>query len=55
MNSLSRASVVKYPAEYRKRINVVLIGPDLHRLFPDSESVNRALREYVEKKKPASV
>ena len=44
----------KYTAEYRKGTNVVLIDPDLHKLFPDSESVNRALREYVEKKKQAS-
>lgn len=32
---------------YREGTNVVLIGPDLHKIFPDSEAVNRALREYV--------
>lgn len=39
----------KYAARYRNEgTNVVLIDPDLHKLFPDSESVNRALRKYVE-------
>jgi hypothetical protein len=28
--------------------NLVLIEPDLAKLFPDSESVNRALREVAE-------
>ncbi len=37
----------KYAARFREGTNVVLIEPDLHRLFPDSESVNRALREYA--------
>ncbi len=32
---------------YREGTNVVLIDPDLHELFPDSESINKALREYV--------
>ena len=37
----------KYAKRYREDSNVVLIEPDLHKLFPDSASVNRALREYV--------
>lgn len=37
----------KYTKQYREDSNVVLIDPDLHKLFPDSASVNRALREYV--------
>ena len=37
----------KYVKRYREGTNVVLIDPDLHRLFPDSDAVNRALREYV--------
>ena len=28
--------------------NLVLIDPDLRKRFPDSDAVNRALREYVE-------
>jgi hypothetical protein len=40
----------KYAERYRtKGTNWVLIDPDLHKLFPDSESVNKALRDYVEK------
>ena len=38
----------KYAARYREGTNVVAIDPDLHKLFPDSESVNRALRQYAE-------
>ncbi len=42
----------KYTKRYREEgTNVVLIDPDLHELFPDSESVNRALRDYVEQHK----
>lgn len=37
----------KYADRYKEGTNVVLIDPDLLELFPDSESVNRALREYV--------
>ena len=36
----------KYAERYKQGTNLVLIDPDLHELFPDSESVNRALREY---------
>ncbi len=38
----------KYAKRYREDTNMVLIEPDLHRLFPDSEAVNRALRKYAE-------
>ncbi|MEM8544163.1 MAG: hypothetical protein AAGF66_09275 [Cyanobacteria bacterium P01_H01_bin.119] len=38
----------KYTSRYREGTNVVVIDPDLHKLFPDSESVNRALRQYAE-------
>ena len=38
----------KYAKRYREGTNIVLIEPDLHRLFPDSEAVNRALRKYAE-------
>ncbi len=40
----------KYAERYKKEgTNIVLIDPDLHELFPDSESVNRALRDYAAK------
>ncbi|MBN2342288.1 MAG: hypothetical protein JXX29_14630 [Deltaproteobacteria bacterium] len=37
----------KYTSKYREGTNVVMIDPDLHPLFPDSEAVNRALRNYA--------
>ena len=44
----------KYAKKYREGTNIVLIDPDLHELFPDSESVNMALRDYVAKKQNAT-
>jgi hypothetical protein len=44
----------KYANAYREGTNIVLIDPDLHKLFPDSEAVNRALREYVAAKRTAT-
>jgi hypothetical protein len=44
----------KYAKRYREGTNVVLIDPDLHKLFPNSEAVNRALRDYVSKKRTAT-
>ena len=44
----------KYAKSYREGTNIVLIDPDLHRLFPDSDAVNRALREYASTKRPAT-
>jgi hypothetical protein len=37
----------KHASRYRKGTNVVLIAPDLHEIFPDSEAVDKALREYL--------
>ena len=44
----------KYTKLYKEGTNVVLIDPDLHKLFPDSDSVNQALREYVSTKQSAT-
>lgn len=44
----------KYAKAYHEGTNVVLIDPDLHELFPNSEAVNRALREYAGKKRSAT-
>jgi len=44
----------KYAKSYREGTNVVVIDPDLHKLFPDSEAVNRALREYISSKRTAT-
>ena len=44
----------KYTKSYREGTNIVLIDPDLHKLFPDSDAVNRALREYLLTKRTAT-
>ena len=44
----------KYAKRYHEGTNVVLIDPDLHKIFPDSESVNKALREYIAQKQGAT-
>jgi hypothetical protein len=44
----------KYAKSYREGTNVVLIDPDLHKIFPDSDSVNRALRDYLSTKRSAT-
>jgi len=38
----------KYAARYREGTNVVLIDPELHKLFPDSEAVISALPKYAQ-------
>jgi hypothetical protein len=43
----SRAVIGKYAARYAKGTNVVLLDSDIVRLFPDSKSVNDALRSLV--------
>ncbi len=37
----------KHARQYRQGTNVVRIDPDLLEAFPDSEAVNRALRDYL--------
>ena len=39
----------RYAKHYREGTNVVLIDSDLHVKFPNSESVNQALRDYLRK------
>jgi hypothetical protein len=34
----------KYSKEYAKGTNIIVLDPDLRRFFPDSKSVNEALR-----------
>jgi len=41
----------KYVERYRQGTNVVLLDPDLARVFPSSEAVNDALRELVRMRK----
>ena len=42
----------KYAKQFQEEgTNLVLIDPDLHKIFPDSDAVNRALRDYVQKRR----
>lgn len=38
----------KYAGRFPKGSNVVVLDPDVARVFPDSESVNQALRALAE-------
>jgi hypothetical protein len=44
----SEAEVGKYAERYAQGTNLVLLDRDIARVFPDSASVNRALRALVE-------
>ena len=37
----------KYAKRFREGSNVVIIDPDLSDVFPNSEAVNEALRDYL--------
>ena len=39
----------KYYERYRQGTNVVLLEPDVAAVFPNSDSVNRALRTLIER------
>ena len=45
----------KYAKRYQEGTNIVLIDPDLHKLFPAPKLVNRALRNYAEEHRLLSV
>ena len=38
----------KYSQRYREGTNVVVIEPDIAKIFPDHDSVNQALRSLAE-------
>lgn len=44
----SEAEVGKYAERYARGTNLVLLDPDIAKVFPDSASVNRALRTLAE-------
>lgn len=37
----------KYAKRYAEGTNLVLLDPDVAKKFPDSESVNKALRQFL--------
>ena len=44
----------KYAARYAEGSNVVVLDPDVAAVFPDAESVNRALRKAANLELPES-
>ena len=44
----------KYAKLYKEGTNVVLLEPEVARAFPDSESVNKALKKLTEVEKGSS-
>ena len=50
----SKAERGKYAKRYAEGTNVVLIAPDVLDVFPDAESINRALRTLADLIRAAS-
>jgi len=44
----SLGEVGKYAKQYAEGTNVVLLDPDVAKVFPDSEAVNQALRAIAQ-------
>ena len=44
----------KYAKLFKKGTNVILLEPDVARAFPDSESVNKALKKVMQDEKDSS-
>jgi len=44
----SRGVVGKYTKQYAEGTNIVLLDPDVAKVFPDSEAVNQALRAIAQ-------
>lgn len=47
LGDLGKAIQGKHHDSYKSGSNVVVIEPDLVSLFPDSDAVNEALRQYA--------
>ncbi len=47
-SDLGKGSQGKYYEEYHKDANIVVLEPDVVKAFPDSRSVNQALRKYLQ-------
>ncbi|MBA3440989.1 MAG: hypothetical protein H0T92_14080 [Pyrinomonadaceae bacterium] len=43
----SQAVIGKYAKQYAEGTNIVVLDPDVARVFPDSAAVNQALRAIV--------
>lgn len=50
----SKGSRGKYTKRHEEGTNIVLLEPEVAPAFPDSESVNTALKKLMEEKKDSS-
>jgi hypothetical protein len=46
----TNAVVGKYAKQYAEGTNIVVLEPDVAKVFPDSEAVNHALRQIIEQR-----
>jgi hypothetical protein len=54
LDELKNKAVGKYYESYKRGVNVVVIDPDLLEAFPDTKTVNDALRELLARRKSES-
>ncbi|HYK20989.1 MAG TPA: hypothetical protein VEV42_09665 [Pyrinomonadaceae bacterium] len=46
----SNAVIGKYAKQYAEGTNIVVLEPDIAKIFPDSAAVNQALRQLIEQR-----
>jgi hypothetical protein len=46
----SQGVIGKYAKQYAEGTNIVVLDPDVAKVFPDSAAVNQALREIIEQR-----
>ncbi len=46
----SQAVIGKYAKQYAEGTNIVVLDPDVAKVFPDSAAVNQALRQIIEQR-----
>lgn len=44
----SQGVIGKYARQYAEGTNIVVLDPDVAKVFPDSAAVNQALRQIIE-------
>jgi hypothetical protein len=46
----SQAVIGKYAKQFAEGTNIVILDPDVAKVFPDSAAVNQALRQIIEQR-----
>ena len=46
----SKGVIGKYAKQYAEGTNIVVLDPDVAKVFPDSAAVNHALRQLIEQR-----